>query len=95
MQVSLEVTIEWDRDPECISMNDIYLEEDGGSVLIPLSVTCTDDITDPSNLVVEATSSAQEIVYVYSEGSSLVIQPMPESFGESTVSVVIIDEGRE
>lgn len=86
-------TIEWDRDPECISMNDIYLEEDGGSVLIPLSVTCTDDITDPSNLVVEATSSAQEIVYVYSEGSSLVIQPMPESFGESTVSVVIIDEG--
>ena len=86
-------TIEWDRDPECISMNDIDLEEDGGSVLIPLSVTCTDDITDPSNLVVEATSSAQEIVYVYSEGSSLVIQPMPESFGESTVSVVIIDEG--
>ena len=86
-------TIEWDRDPECISMNDIDLEEDGGSVLIPLSVTCIDDITDPSNLVVEATSSAQEIVYVYSEGSSLVIQPMPESFGESTVSVVIIDEG--
>ena len=86
-------TIEWDRDPECISMNDIDLEEDGGSVLIPLSVTCSDDITDPSNLLVEATSSAQEIVYVYSEGSSLVIQPMPESFGESTVSVVIIDEG--
>ena len=86
-------TIEWDRDPECIPMNDIDLEEDGGSVLIPLSVTCSDDITDPSNLVVEATSSAEGIVYVYSEGSSLVIQPMPESFGESTVSVVIIDEG--
>ena len=85
-------TIEWDRDPECISMNDIDLDEDGGSLLIPLSVTCSDDITDPSNLVVEATSSEQEIVQVYSEGSSLVIQPMPESHGESTVSVAVIDE---
>ena len=62
-------TIEWDRDPECISMNDIDLDEDGGSLLIPLSVTCSDDITDPSNLVVEATSSEQEIVHVYSEGA--------------------------
>ena len=58
-------TIEWDRDPECISMNDIDLDEDGGSLLIPLSVTCSDDITDPSNLVVEA--GQQEIVHVYSE----------------------------
>ena len=73
-------------------MNDIDLDEDGGSLLIPLSVTCSDDITDPSNLVVEATSSEQEIVHVYSEGSLLVIQPMPESHGESTVSVAVIDE---
>ena len=73
-------TIEWDRDPECISMNDIDLDEDGES---PDSSRryMLDDITDPSNLVVEATSSEQEIVHVYSE-SSLVIQPMPESHGQ-------------
>ena len=84
--------IEWDRDPECIPMNDVVLDEDGGSLLIPLSVTCSDDMTDPSSLVIEATSSVEGIVNLYSEGSSLVIQPMPESYGESTVSVVVIDE---
>jgi len=84
--------IEWDRDPECIPLNDIDLVEDGGSVLIPLSVTCTDDLTSPTDLIVDATSSVEEVVDAYGEGSSLVIQPMPESFGESTITVVVRDQ---
>ena len=84
--------LEWDRDPVCIGLEDIQLVEDGGGVLLPLSVTCTDDFTAGEDLIVSGLSSQGEIVSVYSEGSSLVIQPVSESHGESLVQLTVEDE---
>ena len=58
----------------------------------PLSVTCTDDLTPKENLIVSAFSSQEGIVSVYSEGSSLVIQPVSESYGESLIQLSVEDE---
>ena len=84
--------LEWDRDPLCIGLEDIQLVEDGGGVLLPMSVTCTDDLTPEEDLIVSAYSSQGDIVSVYSEGSSLVIQPVSESHGESLIQLVVEDE---
>ncbi|RCH77100.1 MAG: hypothetical protein DBX04_02075 [Candidatus Poseidoniales archaeon] len=84
--------LEWDRDPECIGMEDINLVEDGGGVLLPLSVTCTDDLTSEEDLIVRGISSDEGIVSVYSEGSSLVIQPVSESHGESLIQIIVEDQ---
>ena len=84
--------LEWDRDPECIGMEDINLVEDGGGVLLPLSVTCTDDLTSDEDLIVRGLSSDEGIVSVYSEGSSLVIQPVSESHGESLIQIIVEDQ---
>ena len=58
--------LEWDRNPVCIGIEDIQLIEDGGGVLLPLSVTCTDDLTPGEDLIVSAFSSRGDIVSVYS-----------------------------
>ena len=84
--------LEWDRNPVCIGIEDIQLIEDGGGVLLPLSVTCTDDLTPEEDLIVSAFSSRGDIVSVYSEGSSLVIQPVSESHGESLIQITVEDE---
>ena len=84
--------LEWDRNPLCIGLEDIQLVEDGGGVLLPMSVTCTDDLTPEEDLIVSAYSSQGDIVSVYSEGSSLVIQPVSESHGESLIQLVVEDE---
>ena len=84
--------LEWDRNPVCIGIEDIQLIEDGGGVLLPLSVTCTDDLTPGEDLIVNAFSSREDIVSVYSEGSSLVIQPVSESHGESLIQLTVEDE---
>lgn len=84
--------LDWDRDPVCIELEDIQLVEDGGGVLLPMSVTCTDDLTPGEELIVSAYSSQEEIVSVYSEGSSLVIQPVSDSHGEAFVQLVVEDE---
>ena len=84
--------LEWDRNPVCIGIEDIQLIEDGGGVLLPLSVTCTDDLTSGEDLIVNAFSSREDIVSVYSEGSSLVIQPVSESHGESLIQLTVEDE---
>ena len=84
--------LEWDRDPVCIGLEDIQLVEDGGGVLLPLSVTCTDDLTSEEELIVTAVSSEESIVSVYSEGSSLVIQPVSESHGESMIQITVEDQ---
>ena len=76
----------------CIGIEDIQLIEDGGGVLLPLSVTCTDDLTSGEDLIVNAFSSREDIVSVYSEGSSLVIQPVSESHGESLIQLTVEDE---
>lgn len=84
--------LEWDRDPICIGLEDIQLIEDGGGLLLPLSVTCADDLTPEEDLVVSASSSQEDIVTVYSEGSSLVVQPVSESYGESLIQLIVEDE---
>ena len=92
MSITGGYVVEWDRDPQCIGINDLELVEDGGGILIPLSVTCTDDITLPDDLTVRATSSEEGIVSVYSEGSSLIVQPVSESHGSSQISIAVEDQ---
>ena len=92
MSISGGFFIEWDRDPLCDEIGDLTLVEDEGGQIISLSSICSDDITEPQNLIVSASSSDENLINAYGEGGLLVIEPEEESNGVAEVFVTVNDE---
>ena len=84
--------IEWDRDPECLEMDDLHLDEDEGGIIIAMPARCTDDITAEENLNVSAQSSDYSILEASGEGHNLRLQPSEDAYGTTTVDVLVTDE---
>ena len=85
-------SIEWDRDPFCDEIGDLTLVEDEGGQIISLASICSDDITEPQNLIVSASSSDENLLKAYGEGGLLAIEPEEESNGVAEVMVTVNDE---
>jgi len=92
MSISGGFTIDWDRDPFCEEIGDIALIEDGGGQIISLPPICSDDITDPQDLVVSAVSSDEGVLKASGSGGLLTIEPEEEASGVADVSVTVYDE---
>ena len=84
--------IEWDRDPLCDEIGDLTLVEDEGGQIISFASICSDDITEPQNLIVSASSSDENLLKVSGEGGLLTIEPEEESNGVAEVFVTVNDE---
>ena len=92
MSISGGFSIDWDRDPFCEEIGDIALIEDGGGQIISLPPICSDDITDPQDLVVSAVSSDEGLLRASGSGSLLTIEPEEEASGSADVIVTVYDE---
>ena len=84
--------IEWDRDPECITFDDLQIMEDSGGTMISLASMCNDDFTPGNLLTVNSTSSDSSVIETYGEGGNLVISPVKDAFGTATISLEVIDQ---
>ena len=86
-------TIEWDRDPVCNDVEDLYLIEDGGGEIIEFSSRCTDDLTSSESLSVMAEISDDSLANVSGDQSMLIIEPIGEASGIAEINVQISDDG--
>ena len=84
--------IEWDEDPVCQAIGDQELFEDGGGVILPLLLRCSDDRTSNENLMVEFTNSNEALVEVDLTEGEVRLKLMPEANGQSVIGVKVIDE---
>ena len=84
--------IEWDRDPECITFDDLQIMEDSGGTMISLASMCNDDITPANLLIVNSTSSDSSVIETYGDGGNLVISPVKDAFGTASISLEVIDQ---
>ena len=85
-------TIEWDRDPVCNDVEDLYLIEDGGGEIIEFSSRCTDDLTSSESLSVMAEISDDSLANVSGDRSMLIIEPIGEASGIAEINVQISDD---
>ncbi len=92
MSISGGFSVDWDMDPSCSEIGDVELVEDEGGKIIPLSPICTDDVTNPENLLVSAQSSDESLVRAFGEGPMLRIEPIENANGEVNVLVIVSDE---
>jgi hypothetical protein len=87
--------LEYDYEPDCLDLADLVMEEDEGGILIPVS--CNDDRTSRSDLLLSATSEDNSLIEVstsYSSSSDanyVQIQTVNNAFGETFVSVEMQD----
>ena len=87
--------LEHDYEPDCLDLADLVMEEDEGGILIPVS--CNDDRTSRSDLLLSATSEDNSLIEVstsYSSSSDanyVQIQTVNNAFGETFVSVEMQD----
>jgi hypothetical protein len=84
--------IEWDYDPECMQLDDIEIDEDGGGLIIPISSRCEDDLTAQNELTLAVISMDEELASVSSSGGDLRIQPSENGYGEVEIQISVIDE---
>ena len=84
-------SIDWDRDPVCNDVEDVYLVEDSGGEIIQFSSRCTDDLTLAESLTVMAEISSDSLANVSGDGSMLIIEPMSEANGLAEIEVQISD----
>ena len=92
MSISGGFDIEWDEDPECISVGDQSLTEDGGGRILPFLYRCTDDRTASENLVVSFSNSNPELVTVDLTQGDIRVALQPEASGQATVVTTVVDE---
>ncbi|MDB2637149.1 hypothetical protein N9Y01_01245 [Candidatus Poseidonia alphae] len=84
--------IEWDEDPVCQAIGDQELTEDGGGIILPLLLRCSDDRTSNENLMVEFTNSNEGLVEVDLTEGEMRLKLMPESSGQSVIGIKVLDE---
>ena len=92
MAVNGGYDIEWDEDPVCQDIGDQYLTEDGGGLILPLLVRCTDDRTASEDLEVEFTNSNEDLIAVDLTQGEMRLRLNPEANGQAVINVKVSDE---
>ena len=92
MAVNGGYDIEWDEDPICQDIGDQQLTEDGGGLILPLLLRCTDDRTASENLQVEFSNSNEALLSVDLTEGEIRLRLNPEASGQSVIDVKVSDE---
>ncbi len=92
MSITGGFSLEWDLDVNCSSPSSITIPEDGGGLLIPMTIRCSDDLTSWENLIVEAWSENTNLVEVSTIDGDIRIQPINNAVGLAHIEINVIDE---
>ncbi len=91
MKITGGYSIEWDEDPNCLTIGDVNLFEDGVGRLIPVLNTCTDDRAANSELSLSVSQNNPDVVSVGVVGDQIRISQNDESSGETIVTATVTD----
>ena len=92
MSISGGFDVQWDEDPVCQSISSQYFAEDGPGLLIPLINACQDDRTSNENLTVSLSVADDSLISASLVQEDIKLVLLPETFGVTTVTVVVSDE---
>ena len=92
MSISGGFDVQWDEDPVCQSIAPQYFAEDGPGLLIPLINACQDDRTSNENLTVSLSVADDSLISASLVQEDIKLVLLPETFGVTTVTVVVSDE---
>ena len=92
MSINGGFSLEWDLDVNCSSPNSITMPEDGGGLLIPMSIRCEDDLTSWEDLIIEVWSEDSNLVDVSTIEGDIRIQPINNAAGSTQIGINVIDE---
>jgi hypothetical protein len=84
--------IEWDRDPVCEGIPNQSFDEDAGGRLIDFLYTCSDDLTNNDNLVVNVASINPDILDANFVNGQIRMQPLSNAHGSGNVDISVSDE---
>ena len=92
MSISGGFDVQWDEDPVCQAIAPQYFAEDGPGLLIPLINACQDDRTSNENLTVSLSVADDSLISASLVQEDIKLVLLPETFGVTTVTVVVSDE---
>ena len=92
MSISGGFDVQWDEDPVCQAIAPQYFAEDGPGLLIPLINACQDDRTSNENLTVSLSVADDSLISANLVQEDIKLVLLPETFGVTTVTVVVSDE---
>ena len=91
MSVSGGYAIQWDENPVCQEIGSQTLVEDGGGVILPFLIRCSDDRTANEDLTVQFTNTNAGLVAVDLAEGDVRLRLMPEASGQAIVGISVTD----
>ena len=91
MSVSGGYAIQWDENPICQEIGSQTLVEDGGGVILPFLIRCSDDRTANEDLTVQFTNTNAGLVAVDLAEGDVRLRLMPEASGQAIVGISVTD----
>ena len=91
MSVSGGYAIQWDENPICQEIGSQTLVEDGGGIILPFLIRCSDDRTANEDLTVQFTNTNAELVAVDLAEGDVRLRLMPEASGQAIVGISVTD----
>ena len=91
MSVSGGYAIQWDENPVCQEIGSQTLVEDGGGIIIPFLIRCSDDRTANEDLTVQFTNTNADLVAVDLAEGDVRLRLMPEASGQAIVGISVTD----
>lgn len=83
--------IQWDENPVCEEIGSQTLTEDGGGLILPLLIRCSDDRTTNEDLTVQFTNTNSDLIAVDLAEGDVRLRLMPEASGQAIVGVSVVD----
>ena len=91
MSVSGGYAIQWDENPVCQEIGSQTLVEDGGGIILPFLIRCSDDRTANEDLTVQFTNTNAGLVAVDLAEGDVRLRLMPEASGQAIVGISVTD----
>lgn len=91
MSVSGGYAIQWDENPICQEIGSQTLVEDGGGIILPFLIRCSDDRTANEDLTVQFTNTNAGLVAVDLAEGDVRLRLMPEASGQAIVGISVTD----
>ncbi|MCH1461612.1 MAG: hypothetical protein L7U25_04565, partial [Candidatus Poseidonia sp.] len=91
MSVSGGYAIQWDENPVCQEIGSQTLVEDGGGIILPFLIRCSDDRTANEDLTVQFTNTNADLVAVDLAEGDVRLRLMPEASGQAIVGISVTD----
>ena len=91
MSVSGGYAIQWDENPVCQEIGSQTLVEDGGGIILPFLIRCSDDRTANEDLTVQFTNTNGDLIAVDLAEGDVRLRLMPEASGQAIVGISVTD----